>query len=109
MINRKSFIYLFLVTAIVVVAAIWVSAKPEIQDQSGQKLFPDLLKNINDITEINGSTSDDAFTLIRQDNNWVVKENSNYRADRNAVHSFLLPLPSHPAIQFFYTTLDCWF
>lgn len=90
MINRKSFIYLFVVTAIVVIAAFWVSSKPEVQDQSGQKLFPNLLKNINDISEIVGTTSEGTFTVLRQDTRWVIKEKSNYQADRSEVHNFLI-------------------
>jgi len=90
MINRKSLFVLIVITAIVVVAAIWVSIKPEVQDQSGVKLFPELLKNVNDVTEIAAITSDSTFTLQRQDDQWVVKEKSNYPADRAVVRNFLL-------------------
>ena len=90
MINRKSFLALIVITIIVVVAAIWVGIKPTVQNQSGVKLFPELLKQINNITEITGTTNDAAFTVQRLNDQWVVKEKSNYPADPIAIRNFLL-------------------
>ena len=87
--NRKSFSYLLIVTALVVIAAFWVGSKSENKDQSGQKLFPDLAQHINDVSEISGTTNEGTFTLLRQDNNWVVKESSNYGSDKVVVQNFL--------------------
>ncbi len=56
----------------------------------GDKVFPELLPRVNDITYIKIQTNKETLTLIKDQDVWTVKENDNYPAAINKVRELVL-------------------
>lgn len=88
--NGKTLVILGLVTLAVVLAAIFTRQESTAIPRQGERLFPQLMANINDTTEVVGVSKNETFTLTRRDGHWVVKEKSDYPADANKVRQLIV-------------------
>ena len=88
--NGKTLVILGLVTLAVVLAAIFTRQESTAIPRQGEQLFPQLMANINDTTEVVGVSKNETFTLTRRDGHWVVKEKSDYPADANKVRQLIV-------------------
>jgi len=87
--NTKNLTILIVVTLIVVIAAIKLTNQGVISPVQ-QKLLPDLMAELNDITIIEVVTTNDKFSLTRTDDRWVLPEKHNYPADISKIRKTLL-------------------
>jgi hypothetical protein len=88
--NGKTLVILGLVTLAVVLAAIFTRQESTAIPRQGERLFPQLMANINNTTEVVGVSKNETFTLTRRDGHWVVKEKSDYPADANKVRQLIV-------------------
>ena len=88
--NGKTLVILGLVTLAVVLATIFTRQESTAIPRQGERLFPQLMANINDTTEVVGVSKNETFTLTRRDGHWVVKEKSDYPADANKVRQLIV-------------------
>ena len=81
------------ITIIGLVLAVFVNQEPPTNlPQSGQLLFPDLMKLINDVDEVVIETKEQRITLERGERSWGIKEKSGYRADVEKVKQAIVGL-----------------
>ena len=79
------------ITIVGIVLAVFVNREPSTPiPQSGQLLFPDFMKVINDVQQIVIETKENTVTLVRGENVWGVKEKSGYRANVEKVKQALV-------------------
>ena len=77
----KTLLMLAGVTLIVILGAIIFGQEREDKPaQSGEFVFPDLMKMINDVGEMTIETKNETVTLVKKDNRWGVKEKGGYAA-----------------------------
>ena len=88
--NTKYLVILILVTAAVVLAAVFSRQESNAVSREGQLLFPDFMQVINDSSEIEGVSGAEQFTIALEDNRWVVREKSDYPASLDDVHQLLV-------------------
>lgn len=87
--NAKSLTLLIVVTLIVVIAAITLTNQGNTVTEK-QKLLPELMSALNDITTIEVTTANDKFSLIRDDKQWVLPEKHQYPADMSKIRQILV-------------------
>jgi len=88
--NARNLSLLAILTLVVVIAAV-VLTQPKTTTTDKTTLFPDLMSNLDDVTEINITTKDYTITLVsHEDGQWGLKEKHNYPVSVNKVHSLLL-------------------
>lgn len=87
--SGKNLTILLVITLVVVIAAMQLNNQNSMLP-SKQKLFPDLMNNLNDITQIEVTTANDKFTLNRTDKAWVLAEKHNYPADLSKIRQALV-------------------
>lgn len=88
--SSRTLVILGLITLAVVLAAIFGRQESTAIPRQGERVFPQLMANINDVTEVVGQSSTDTFTLNHRDDRWVVKERAGYPADVDKVHQLLV-------------------
>jgi hypothetical protein len=87
----KGFVVLALVTAAVVVGAMYVIQRDPAQaPEVGSLLFPGLLARINDVSQVDVRTGSEPFRLERKDRGWVAPARGDYPLDGNKVHKLLV-------------------
>jgi hypothetical protein len=87
--NTKNLTVLAIFTIIIVIAAV-VLTQPNDINHEQKKFFPNLASVINEVTEINVQTKDNAITLVRDDKQWLAKDKHNYPVDMAKVNKLLL-------------------
>ncbi len=87
--NTKNLMILIAVTLIVVIAAIKLTNQ-DVASPDQQKLLPDLMAELNDITTIEVATANNKFSLTRADDQWVLPEKHDYLADISKIRKTLL-------------------
>jgi hypothetical protein len=88
--NARNLSILAILTLIVVIAAV-VLTQPKTATTDQTTLFPDLMSNLDDVTEINVITKDNTVTLVRnEEGQWGLKEKHNYPVEVNKIHNLLL-------------------
>lgn len=83
---------LAIVTAVLLVGAVWVSLRPDsgLPDQlQGSSLLPGLSGRLADLGRVELKRQDDRVTLALEEGVWVVKSLGNYPADASKVRSLL--------------------
>ena len=87
----KSFVILTAATVVVAVAAIVVqTGTPSTTEvASGEKLFTDLGSELNDVVRIEITQHDESFTIVREGEDWVLRERAGYPVDPSAVKRVL--------------------
>lgn len=88
--KTRTLVILSLITAAVVLAAVFSRQQSNAVSGEGELLFPDFMQAINDTAEIEGVSGTARFTLAREDDRWVVKEKSDYPANLDDVHQLLV-------------------
>ena len=77
----KTLMVLAGITLMVIFGAVFFGQEREDKPaQSGEFVFPDLMKMINDVVEMTIETNDETVTLVKKDNRWGVKEKGGYAA-----------------------------
>lgn len=71
------------------IASIYLTSQSEIEKYEDKLVFPDLGKQINDISEIRIKTHDQTLTFIKQDNLWTLKEHPEFPVYQRRILSFL--------------------
>jgi hypothetical protein len=100
--NRKQFIILLVVVAVIGAAGLMVHQRNQQSwqnagDTIGQKLLPNLA--INDIAQIHIQSGTNALNLIKQNNRWQVKERDGYPADFSRISELMLKLADLKVVQ----------
>lgn len=100
--NRKQFIILLVVVAVIGAAGLMVHQRNQQSwqnagDAIGQKLLPNFA--INDIAQIHIQSGTNALNLTKQDDLWKVSERGNYPADFSKISDLLLKLADLKVVQ----------
>jgi hypothetical protein len=90
--NKRALTILGIATLLVVLTAIVARQQTTSFPQQDEKLFPELLTQINETAEIIGTSNEGTFTLLGRDGRWLVKEKNEYPADTDKVHQLLVGL-----------------
>lgn len=90
--NKRALTILAVATVLVVVTAIVARQETTSVPKHNEKLFPELLAQINDTAEIIGTSQEGTFTLLAREGRWLVKEKHEYPADTDKVHQLLVGL-----------------
>jgi hypothetical protein len=90
----KSFIGLTVVTAVVVAGAIYEqsSTASTTRVAAGEKLFADLGSELNTVARIEVSEHDKSFTVMRNGDQWTLRERGGYRVDPDVIKRVLSAL-----------------
>ncbi|HEX7007950.1 MAG TPA: DUF4340 domain-containing protein [Alphaproteobacteria bacterium] len=90
----KSFVILAAVTAVVTVAAVVVHTGTPTTTEvaAGEKLFPDLGSELGNVTRIEVAQHGESFAIVREADDWVLRERAGYRVDPNVVKRVLSAL-----------------
>jgi hypothetical protein len=94
MMNNRHLITLAVVTLLLVItAAVFVNQEQQkTQQTAGEKLFPELQKEINNVARIKVSDAKNHVTIILKEGQWLVSEKNNYYADASKIRGLLLQL-----------------
>jgi hypothetical protein len=100
--NRKQFIILLVVVAVIGAAGLMVHQRNQQSwqnagDTIGQKLLPNLA--INDIAQIHIQSGTNTLNLAKPDDHWKVSERGNYPADFSKISDLLLKLADLKVVQ----------
>ena len=93
--SPKSFVGFTLITAVIVVAASFsIVSRYGDAGSSGtdERLFPGLIAQVNEITEVNYKDKDLTLTVKRDGDNWAITDRDNYLADPEVVRNMLVGL-----------------
>ena len=74
----------------VLIFVVWDDRNTDSKPGSGDLLFPNLLDELNEVTEITVATSDKVFQIEMLDGEWVVPEYHGYPADGGNVRQALI-------------------
>jgi hypothetical protein len=87
----KTFAILSAVTAVVVVGAIVEQSGTASATRvaGGEKLFPDLATELNGVARIEVAEHDKSFTVLRNGDQWTLRERGGYRVDPDVVKRVL--------------------
>ena len=96
--NTKSLTILTIITIVVVIAAMLLTHK-QTEFSESKPVLPNLMATINDVTEIEISTNHDKFTMVRNGDQWGLKEKHNYPVALDKVRSLLLGLADLTAVE----------
>ena len=89
--NSSRHILILASIAVIFIIATLFSEPTDIEiSGAGDKVFPELLPKVNDITYIKIQTNKDTLTLTKDQDLWTVKENDNYPAAINKVRELVL-------------------
>ncbi len=90
--KRKHLIQLVAITLVIIGITWWVlPPQHPVSSSSGQQyLFPELLKQLNEVTEINIVTADQSFTITRSDGHWGLQEKQGYAVNLEKVRDLLI-------------------
>jgi len=79
------------ITIVVIVVAVFLNQETTKPPSQGRGLvFPELMANINDVTELIIESTEETVTLVRQENRWGVKEKDHYPAALEKVKGSLV-------------------
>ncbi len=100
--NRKQFIILLVVVAVIGAAGLMVHQRNQQSwqaagDAIGQKLLPNFA--INETAQIHIQSGTNALNLIKQNDRWQVKERDNYPADFSKISELMLKLADLKVVQ----------
>ncbi len=91
--KTKSLTIMGAIAVVLTGAAVFVSQHKEFAPpQMGQRLFPDLLAAINEVSELHVSAQRGAVTILRDGDLWSVKEKHRYPADMGKLREALIGL-----------------
>ncbi len=92
--QNKGLVWLVGVTAIAVVAAVWVARGTglKVDPLAGQLVLPEAAKKIDDVGRIALVHGDQKTTLMRDGDKWKIEERGGYLADTTKVGQALLAL-----------------
>ena len=91
--SSKKLVYLIISAIIFVICAyIGISSAPRYEKSSynSQKVYPSIIDDINNISEITFNTGVETFSILHEQDDWVVKEKKNYFANGERVRRLLL-------------------
>ena len=88
--NPKHLLILASVAVIFIIASLFSGPTDDEIAGAGDKLFPELLPRVNDVTYIKIQKNDGTLTLTKDQDVWRVKENDGYPADINKVRELVL-------------------
>jgi hypothetical protein len=88
--RKKALIILILLTLVVAAAAVIVRKDTNDVAGAGERLFPSLLDDINDVTTVVGVGAGETFTLAREGDRWVVSEKHGFPADQDKARQLIL-------------------
>ncbi len=80
------------ITVVLIGAALWISHQQERASSPMERLFPDLLAAINDVSELQVSAQGGTSTMLRRGDVWSVKEKHHYPADLGTIREALIGL-----------------
>lgn len=82
-------------------AALLLNSHRSVSESGGERLLPDLEKQLNSVAELRviGADGATAVTLDRTENDWVVLEKDGFPADRAALRNTLLELANATIIE----------
>ncbi len=99
MFKRKHLGALFLTTAAFVgIAVMLVKHQPQ-DEASGSVLLPNLLDNLNAVTQVTVMNTAGSFKIENSELGWHIPRQDNYRADAGKVHKLLVGLSSLKRIE----------
>jgi hypothetical protein len=91
--KSKTIMVLALVTAALIVGALFLSQPKEKKTVGeGERVFPELMDQVNTVTEMVVSAHNGSVTIVREQDVWKVKNKDNYRADMEKVRKTLIGL-----------------
>ena len=80
--KSNKFLIFTLVTIAVIIAATMMSRhRAPTTTMEKQLLFPELLEKVNDVSTIELTKQDTSLSLLKHNNQWVIKQADNYPAD----------------------------
>ena len=88
--STKNLIILAGVALVFIVAALFSEPTNQTISGSGDKVFPELMQKVNDVTYIKIQNQGKAITLTRNEDFWTVKENDGYPASLGKIRELLL-------------------
>lgn len=102
--NRKTLTVIAIVTAIVLIAAVWAHRSQKADSEvtsSANLLMPQLASHINDIDTIKltAAGQNEIATFKRGDKGWLLANRSNYPADAAKLREFVLKLSDAKTIE----------
>ena len=87
----KTLLTLAGITLVVILGAVFFGQERQDKpNQSGELVFPGLIAQINDIEEMTIESKEHTVTLVREDEQWSVKEKSGYAASFEKVKPVLI-------------------
>jgi len=88
----NSLTILFIVTVVMVLLMLVTIYRAEDNNDDFGLLFPDLYEQLSEVNQIQFSSSEDQFSLQREDEDWYIKEHFNYPANFDDVKRMLIDL-----------------
>jgi hypothetical protein len=99
MFKRKHLGALFLTTAVFVgIAVVLVKHQPQ-DETSGSVLLPNLLDNLNAVTQVTVMNAAGSFKIENSDLGWHIPRQDSYRADARKIHKLLVGLSNLKRIE----------
>ncbi|MDX1486948.1 MAG: DUF4340 domain-containing protein [Acidiferrobacterales bacterium] len=90
--STRALTILAVATVLVALTAIVARQQTTSIPTQDEKLFPELLTQLNETAEIIGTSNEGTFTLLANEGRWLIKERRGYPADANKVHQLLIGL-----------------
>ena len=88
--GAKSFIVLILLTAIILAGVFFTTEEKSTIERAGELLFPQLVQELEAINKVVATSSGETVNLIREGEQWQVKERQDYPANLQEVTSLLI-------------------
>ena len=88
--GAKSFIFLILLTVIILVGIFLVPEEKSTIDRAGEPLFPQLIQELEAINKVVATSAGETVNLIREGEQWQVEERQDYPANWQEVTSLLI-------------------
>jgi len=88
----NSLTILFIVTVVMVILMLITIQRPSDNNDDYALLFPGLFDKLSDVDSIKFNSSQDTFTLVKQGEDWYIKERWNHPADFNLVKRALIDI-----------------
>ncbi|MCK5720764.1 MAG: DUF4340 domain-containing protein, partial [Thiomargarita sp.] len=90
--NSKTFIILTVITVVIVITASMLIKEQLPPSQKGELLFPELMTNIADVTEIEIISAGEVITITSNDKQWQMLEKQLYPVATDKVNNLLLDM-----------------
>ena len=91
--KAKTVVIIMGLIVLFIAGTLFLTKKSMVQDSaSGSLVFPDLMAQVNEVTQILVSANSGSMTISREEEIWKVKEKSGYRADMEKVRKTVIGL-----------------